>query len=56
MQKAIVQTIQLPDVKQKLLEQGGDTVGSSPEHLGQVVKASSRKWPTIIKAAKIKVD
>ena len=45
MQKAIAQTIQLPDVKQKLLEQGGDTVGSSPEHLGQVVKRSSPSGP-----------
>jgi tripartite-type tricarboxylate transporter receptor subunit TctC len=56
MQKAIVQTIQLPDVKQKLLEQGGDTVGSSPEHLGQVVKKELAKWPAIIKAANIRVD
>lgn len=56
MQKAIVQTIQLPDVKQRLLEQGGDTVGSSPEHLGQVVKKELAKWPAIIKAANIKVD
>ena len=56
MQKAIVKTIQLPEVKQKLLEQGADTVGSSPEHLGQVVKKELAKWPEVIKAAKIKVD
>jgi tripartite-type tricarboxylate transporter receptor subunit TctC len=56
MQKAIVQTIQLPDVKQKLLEQGADTVGSSPEHLGQVVKKELAKWPEVVKAAKIRVD
>jgi tripartite-type tricarboxylate transporter receptor subunit TctC len=56
MQKAIVQTIQLPDVKQKLLEQGADTVGSSPEHLGQVVKKELAKWPQIIRAANIRVD
>jgi tripartite-type tricarboxylate transporter receptor subunit TctC len=56
MQKAIVKTIQLPDVKQKLLEQGADTVGSSPEYLGQVVKKELAKWPEIIKAAHIRVD
>jgi tripartite-type tricarboxylate transporter receptor subunit TctC len=56
MQKAVAQTIQLPDVKQKLLEQGGDTVGSSPEHLERVVKAELRKWPEVVKAAKIRVD
>jgi tripartite-type tricarboxylate transporter receptor subunit TctC len=56
MQKAIAQTIQLPDVKQKLLEQGGDTVGSTPEYLERVVKAELRKWPEVVKAAKIRVD
>jgi tripartite-type tricarboxylate transporter receptor subunit TctC len=56
MEKAIVKTIQLPDVKQKLLEQGADTVGSSPEYLGQVVKKELAKWPEVIRAAKIRVD
>ena len=56
MEKAIVKTIQLPDVKQKLLEQGADTVGSSPEYLGQVVKKELAKWPQVIKAAHIRVD
>jgi tripartite-type tricarboxylate transporter receptor subunit TctC len=56
MEKAIVKTIQLPDVKQKLLEQGADTVGSSPEYLGRVVKRELAKWPEIIKAAHIRVD
>jgi tripartite-type tricarboxylate transporter receptor subunit TctC len=56
MQKAVAQTIQLPDVNQKLLEQGGDTVGSSPEYLERIVKAELRKWPEVVKAAKIRVD
>ena len=56
MQKAIAQTIQLPDVKQKLLEQGADTVGSSPDYLGRVVKKELAKWPEVIRAAKIRVD
>jgi tripartite-type tricarboxylate transporter receptor subunit TctC len=56
MQKAIARTIELPEVKQKLLEQGGDTVGSSPEQLDRVVKDELRKWAEVIRAAKIKVD
>jgi tripartite-type tricarboxylate transporter receptor subunit TctC len=56
MQQEVARTIQLPDVKQKLLEQGGDTVGSTPEHLERVVKAELRKWAEVIHAAKIKVD
>ena len=56
MQKAIARTIELPEVKQKLLEQGGDTVGSTPEQLDRVVKDELRKWAEVIRAAKIKVD
>ena len=56
MQKAVAQTIQLPEVKQKLLEQGGDTVGSSPEYLDRVVKSELRKWADVVKAAKIRMD
>jgi tripartite-type tricarboxylate transporter receptor subunit TctC len=56
MQKAIARTIQLPDVKQKLLEQGGDPVGSTPEALDRVVKNELRKWAEVVRAANIKVD
>jgi tripartite-type tricarboxylate transporter receptor subunit TctC len=56
MQKEIAHVIQLPDVKQKLLEQGGDTVGSTPEELGRVVKGELKKWAELIRDAKIKLD
>jgi len=56
MQKEIARAIQLPDVKQKLLEQGGDTVGSTPEELDRVVKGELRKWAEVIRDAKIKLD
>ena len=56
MQKDIARTIQQPDVKQRLLEQGGDTVGSSPEHLDRVVKAELKKWAEVIRAGKIRVE
>src|SRR5439155_2421840 len=56
MQKEIARVIQLPEVKDKLLEQGGDTVGSTPEQLDKVVKGELRKWAEVIREAKIKVD
>jgi tripartite-type tricarboxylate transporter receptor subunit TctC len=56
MQKAVATAIQRPEVKQKLLEQGGDTVGSTPEHLDGVVKAELKKWADVVRAAKIKAD
>jgi tripartite-type tricarboxylate transporter receptor subunit TctC len=56
MQKEIARTIQLPEVKQKLLEQGGDVVGSTPEELDKVVKDELRRWAEVVREAKIKVD
>ena len=56
MQKEVARVIQLPDVKQMLLLQGGDTVGSTPEELDRVVKGELRKWAELIRDAKIEVD
>lgn len=56
MQKEIARVIQLPDVRQKLLEQGGDPVGSTPEELGRVVKDELRKWTDVIRQAKIVLE
>ena len=56
MQKEIAKVIELPDVKQKLLAQGADTVGSTPEELDGVVKGELRKWAEVIRDAKIIVD
>jgi tripartite-type tricarboxylate transporter receptor subunit TctC len=56
MQKEVARVIQMPDVKQKLLEQGGDTVGSSPEALDRVVRSELKKWAELIRDAKIKLD
>ncbi|HSU76691.1 MAG TPA: tripartite tricarboxylate transporter substrate binding protein [Burkholderiales bacterium] len=56
MNKEIVHAIKLPAVRQKLVEQGGDPVGSTPEALDRVVKAELRKWAEVIRDAHIKVD
>jgi len=56
MQREVARVIQLPDVKQKLLEQGGDAVGSSPEALERVVKGELKKWTELIRDAKIKLE
>jgi tripartite-type tricarboxylate transporter receptor subunit TctC len=56
MQQEVTRAIQQPEVKQRLLEQGADTVGSSPEHLDRVVKAELKKWPEVIRAGKIRLE
>jgi tripartite-type tricarboxylate transporter receptor subunit TctC len=56
MQQEIASAIKRPEVRERLLEQGGDPVGSTPAELDRVVKAELRKWGEVIRQAHIKVD
>jgi len=56
MHKEVAQVVQLPEVKQKLLEQGADAVGSTPEELDRVVKSELKTWAAVIRDAGIKPE
>ncbi len=56
MQKEVARVAQLPDIRQKLIEQGGDPVGGAAEDLDRVVKGELRRWAEVIRDAKIKLD
>ena len=56
MQKEIARVVRLPEVRQKIIEQTGDPVASSPEELERVVKSDLKKWAEVIQAAKIRMD
>jgi len=56
MQKEIARVVQLPQVRQKLIDQTGDPVASTPAELERVVKSDLKKWAEVIQAAKIRVD
>src|SRR5260221_962955 len=56
MHKEIVLVLQVPEVKQRLLEQSADPVGSSPEELGRGVAAELQNWASVILQAGIKAD
>jgi len=56
MQKDIARVVHLPEVKQKLIEQGADPVGSSSEELERVVKSELKSWAAVIRDAGIKLE
>jgi len=56
MQKTVARVIELPEVKHKLLEQGGDTVGSTPEVLDKIVKSELHRWAEVIRDAHIRME
>ncbi len=56
MQKEVARTVQVPEVRQKLLEQAADPVGSTPEELDRVVKSELKRWAEVIRQAGIKLE
>jgi tripartite-type tricarboxylate transporter receptor subunit TctC len=56
MQKEVARVVHLPEVKQKLLDQSADPVGSSPEELGRVVRTELKRWAEVIREAGIKAE
>jgi tripartite-type tricarboxylate transporter receptor subunit TctC len=45
-----------PAIREKLLAQGADAVGGTPEALAKVVAAELPKWAKLAKDANIKAD
>jgi tripartite-type tricarboxylate transporter receptor subunit TctC len=54
--KAAVNVLAQPEVKERLLGQGAEAVGDTPEQLSSVVKKEIAKWKQVVKSANIKVD
>ena len=54
--KALNEVVADPDIKEKLLAQGAEGVGGTPEKLGQAVATEIPKWIKLAKDANIKAD
>jgi tripartite-type tricarboxylate transporter receptor subunit TctC len=54
--KALNQVVADPEIKDKLLQQGSEGVGGTPESLGKTVTAELAKWAKLAKEANIKAD
>ena len=56
LQREIANVVQTPEIKEKLLQQGADAVGGTPEELDRVVRSELVKWQALVRDAKIKAD
>lgn len=54
--QSIVAVLREPDMKKRLLAQGADPIGSSPEAFAKHVRSEIRRWNAVIKQAGIKAD
>jgi tripartite-type tricarboxylate transporter receptor subunit TctC len=54
--KATVTVLEMPDVKQALLDQGIEAAPNTPEQFAAYIKSETAKWGKVIKASGIKVN
>jgi tripartite-type tricarboxylate transporter receptor subunit TctC len=53
---AFAGALKIPDVNDRLVKQGFDIVGSSPEEFGRYIQAEIPKWAQVVRAAQVSVD
>ncbi len=52
----MTQTLQLPDVRERLIGAGADLVGSTPAFLADFIKTEIAKWTSVVKQADVRID
>ncbi len=53
---AIGRAARSPDIRQKLLDQGAEPVGSTPEEFGALLREEVTKWRDVVRAAGLKAE
>ncbi|HWI13999.1 MAG TPA: tripartite tricarboxylate transporter substrate-binding protein, partial [Burkholderiales bacterium] len=54
--KEVARVLQLPEVKEALLNQGAEAAPTSPEEFGAYVKSEIEKWTRVVKQSGAKAD
>ena len=53
---AVVKIVQMPDVRDKLLAQGGEPLSGTPQQVGAYVRSEVAKWGKVVRASGAKVE
>ena len=54
--REINRALALPDVRERLLQNGTEVVGGSPEQLASIIAAELKKWGTLVRERKLTLD
>jgi tripartite-type tricarboxylate transporter receptor subunit TctC len=52
----LAKMLKAPEMKEKILQQGGIASGNSPEEFSAFIKSETEKWAKVAKAAKVKLE
>ena len=56
MADAIAKAAQSPDIRQKLIEQGAEPMGNTPEEFSRQLRQEVATWAAVVKASGAKVS
>jgi tripartite-type tricarboxylate transporter receptor subunit TctC len=54
--RELTAVMQMPAVRARLMEEGGEVIGNTPEQFGRIISAELAKWTKLVKAAKIRAE
>jgi len=54
--RELAAVIELPAVRARLMEEGGDVIGSTPEQFGRILASELAKWTKLVKSAGIRAE
>lgn len=56
LQGELARALRIPEIRSKLVQQGADPVGSTPEEFGAYIRAETAKWAKVVKTSGATAD
>ena len=56
LQQTVKKVISTPEMKARLIAEGVEPVGDTPEEFGEFLKAQTRLWADVVRKANVKVE
>jgi tripartite-type tricarboxylate transporter receptor subunit TctC len=53
---AVAKVVQMPDVREKIVAQGGEPLSGTPQQVGTYIRAEVAKWGKVVRASGAKVE